>query len=67
MKIYPPGTDVTITQAGAIGKVSQIVIGYNDVTYNVVYYIDGVRQVVSCSEQELMVQSDMKKIVVGFK
>jgi len=67
MKVYAPGTDVTITGAEAFGKIHAVIIGYNDVKYDVVYYIGGVRQVITCSECELMVQSDMKKQSVGFK
>ena len=67
IKILPPGTDVTITQAGVIGKVSQVVIGYDCIRYDVTYYIDGVRQVVPCDEAELQVCAGVKKTTVGFK
>jgi hypothetical protein len=67
IKILPPGTDVTITQAGAIGKVSQVVIGYNSIRYEVTYYIDGVRQVVPADEAELQVCASQKKVSMGFK
>jgi hypothetical protein len=67
IKILPPGTDVTITQAGAIGKVSKVVIGYEGITYEVTYYLEGVRQVVPATEQELQVCVGVKKASVGFK
>jgi hypothetical protein len=67
IKILPPGTDVTITQAGAIGKVSKVVIGYEGIVYEVTYYIDGVRQVVPATEAELQVCAGVKKVSVGFK
>jgi hypothetical protein len=67
IKILPPGTDVTITQAGAVGRVSKVVIGYDCITYEVTYYIEGVRQVVPCDEHELQVCAGVKKTSVGFK
>lgn len=67
IKILPPGTDVTITQAGAIGRISKVVIGYDSITYEVTYYIDGVRQVVPCDEEELQVCASQKKVSVGYK
>jgi hypothetical protein len=67
MKVLPPGTDVTITQAGVIGRISKVVIGYDSITYEVTYYIDGVRQVVPADEAELQVCASQKKVSVGFK
>lgn len=67
IKILPPGTDVTITQAGVIGRISKIIIGYDSLQYEVTYYIDGVRQVVPCDEAELQVCAGLKKTSVGFK
>lgn len=67
IKILPPGTDVTITQAGVIGRISKIIIGYDSLQYEVTYYIDGVRQVVPCDEDELQVCAGVKKTSVGYK
>ena len=67
IKILAPGTDVTITQAGALGRINKVIIGYGSITYEVTYYIEGVRQVVPCDEKELQVRADMKKVNVGFK
>ena len=67
IKVLAPGTDVTITQAGAIGRIQQVVIGYGVVRYDVSYYIDGMRQVVQCAEDELQVRADLKKVSVGYK
>ena len=67
IKILPPGTDVTITQAGAIGRISKVIIGYGVIRYDVSYYLDGVRQVVQCAEEELQVCASQKKVSVGYK
>ena len=67
IKVLAPGTDVTITQAGALGRISKVVIGYDSITYEVTYYIEGVRQVVPCDEEELQVRADLKKTSVGYK
>ena len=67
IKVLPPGTDVTITQAGAIGKIQQVCIGYGVIRYDVSYYLDGVRQVVPCAEEELQVCAGVKKVSVGFR
>lgn len=67
IKVLAPGTDVTITQAGMPGRISKVIIGYDYLSYEVTYYIDGVRQVVPCDEAEMQVRSDMKKEKIGFK
>ena len=67
IKILPPGTDVTVTQAGVIGRISKVIIGYDSLSYEVTYYIDGVRQVVPCDEAELQICAGVKKASVGFK
>ena len=68
IKVYPCGTDVTITQGGCIGKISCFSVRYGTVTYEVTYYIDGVRQVVSpLHECEFQVQASTKKVGIGYK
>jgi hypothetical protein len=67
LKILAPGTEVTIEQANIPGKISQVNIKADYVTYEVTYYVDFAQRTVNCSERELQVNTKNKRMTVGFK
>lgn len=65
IKLYPCGTSVTIKLSKVEGVITAQVIRFNNVRYEITYYIGGEQYIIFCAEEELIINNKIKK--VGFK
>jgi hypothetical protein len=67
ISFYPCGTEVRIRLLNIIGIISAVIIRYNDVRYEITYYMaDGAQTSVNLSQEEFFID-EPKNRTLGFK
>ncbi len=65
--VFKPGTMVTTKLGGLKGMITAIVIKFEEVKYEISYFVSGNQTIVYMNEKEFLPNLSKEKITIGFK